>query len=146
MLSPQLKTSKLTYILNNCQAKGLIIHTDKLDIIRGHFNSVSSVKCVVVVGDKGKIVKLDAPEVLSWDEIENLKLAHSSLLTPYSSVPAPSALHPTPSAFNPEPCALRPVPSSNIDLDLATIIYTSRSTAELGSNVSHLNMTSAQRQ
>jgi acyl-CoA synthetase (AMP-forming)/AMP-acid ligase II len=165
MLSPQLKTRKLIYILNDCKARGLIIHTDKLDIISGHFDSVPSVKCVVVVGDKGKIPKLDVPETLSWDEVENLRSPYALhpapcalRLTPYSSAPAPSTLHPTPSGFTPAPCTLRPVPCGsapapcalspapprNIDLDLATIIYTSGSMGDpKGVMLTHLNMMSA---
>jgi len=82
MLSPQLKTSKLIYILNNCQAKGLVIHTDKLDVIRGHFDSVPSVKCVVIVGDKGSGTEFDARRFLeamglSYDVLQPIYVYYS---------------------------------------------------------------------
>jgi len=144
MLSPQLKTRKLIYILNDCKARGLIIHTDKLDIISGHFNSVPSVKVVVLAGSKGKIPKIDGPETLSWDEVDKVKSPCSLLLTPYSSGSAPSALRPVPCGSAPAPCALSPAPPRNIDLDLATIIYTSGSMGDpKGVMLTHLNMMSA---
>jgi len=130
MLSPQLKTSKLIKILNDCKARGLIIHTDKLDIIRGHFDSLPSVKVAVVAGNKEKVPKIDGPETLPWNEMDKVHSPCSLLVTPHASAPAP--------------CALRPVPSFNIDLDLATIIYTSGSAGDpKGVMLSHLNMMSA---
>ena len=114
MLSPLLKAPKLSYILNNCEAKAFITHTKKLNNIAGVFGSIASLKLVVFVGNKGKITKSPSNPIF-WDEID--------FLTP-----------------NPE---LR-TPNSNIDLDLATIIYTSGSTGNpKGVMLTHINMISA---
>jgi long-chain acyl-CoA synthetase len=123
MLSPQLKTTKLTYILNNCEAKALVIQEDKVGIIKAHFDSVPSVRFTVLVGRKEKFSTGDCPNPVMWSELDH--------------IPAPGAL-------DPASCALCPVPSRNIDLDLATIIYTSGSTGDpKGVMLSHLNMISA---
>ena len=114
MLSPMLKPSKLTYILNNCEAKALITHTDKNNITSGTFGSVSSLEFVLFVGNKEKIPK-DPPNPIHWNEIDFL---------------------------NPQPVTRNLQP--NIDLDLATIIYTSGSTGNpKGVMLTHLNMISA---
>ena len=114
MLSPLLKTGKLAYILNNCQAKALISDTNKLEMTSAILNSVPSLKFTVLVGNKEKIPK-GSPNPISWNEIDGLT--------------SPNALRLT---------------SSNIDLDLATIIYTSGSTGNpKGVMLTHLNMISA---
>jgi acyl-CoA ligase (AMP-forming) (exosortase A-associated) len=114
MLSPMLKPSKLTYILNDCQATALITHTDKNNITSGTFGSVSSLEFVLFVGNKEKI-SIGAPRPISWNEIDFL---------------------------NPQPVTRNLQP--NIDLDLATIIYTSGSTGNpKGVMLTHLNMISA---
>ena len=114
MLSPLLKAPKLGYILNNCQAKALITHVNKLNIISGGIQSVPSLKFSIFVGNKEKI-PIGAPRPISWNEID--------------------FLNPQPATRNPQP---------NIDLDLATIIYTSGSTGNpKGVMLTHLNMISA---
>jgi acyl-CoA synthetase (AMP-forming)/AMP-acid ligase II len=144
MLSAQLKTRKLIYILNDCKASGLIIHTDKLDIIRGHFGSLPSVKCTVLVGNNEKLSSTDCPNPVTWRELENVRVPKTLPPGPYALGPTPCALHPAPCSFNPAPYTLRPAPSHNIDLDLATIIYTSGSTGNpKGVMLTHLNMMSA---
>lgn len=69
MLSPTLKPQKLTYILNNCQAKALITHTNKLNIVANVFQSVPSLKISIFVGDKSKIPALYSPASIFWEEI-----------------------------------------------------------------------------
>jgi acyl-CoA synthetase (AMP-forming)/AMP-acid ligase II len=116
MLSSLLKPNKLGYILNNCQAKALITHVNKLNIISGTIQAVPSLEFVVFAGKKEKIPAIGFPNSISWDEID-------SRSSPYTS---------------------RLAPCGNIDLDLATIIYTSGSTGNpKGVMLTHLNMISA---
>jgi amino acid adenylation domain-containing protein len=127
MLSPMLKPSKLTYILNDCQAKALITHTGKNNITSGTFGSVSSLEFVLFVGNKEKIPK-GLPTHLSWNEM-NVLAPNSELRTQNLTLPPTSNLQ---------------RPTLNIDLDLATIIYTSGSTGSpKGVMLTHLNMISA---
>ena len=115
MLSPTIKTQKLNYILNNCQTKVLITHTNKLNVVSGVFGSARSLKFVVFVGDKNKIPTISFPNTVFWNEIGSVT-QHSTLSTQHS----------------------------NIDLDLSTIIYTSGSTGNpKGVMLTHLNMISA---
>ena len=69
MLSPTLKTQKLSYILNNCQAKALITHTTKLNVVSSSIGSVSSLQFVIFTGDKSKIPVANCPNPIFWDEI-----------------------------------------------------------------------------
>ena len=115
MLSATLKAPKLSYILNDCEVKILITHTNKLNILSGIFSSVPSLKSIVFIGEKDRIPRIETPSAISWSEIDFL---------------------------NPQ-FAIRN-PQSNIDLDLATIIYTSGSTGDpKGVMLTHLNMVSA---
>ena len=125
MLSPTLKAQKLRYILDNCQAKALITHTNKLNVVSGIFGSVPSLKSVVFVGEKDRIPKIETPKLISWNEID--------FLNPQSAIRNPQSND-----------ASRLAPCENIDLDLATIIYTSGSTGDpKGVMLTHLNMVSA---
>jgi acyl-CoA synthetase (AMP-forming)/AMP-acid ligase II len=134
MLSSSLKSQKLGYILNNCQAKALITHTNKLNIVSGVFGSVPSLKSIVFVGEKDRIPKIGNPNPISWNEINGLSSPHASRLTPSENIDI---------GISPPASSLRP-PTLNIDLDLATIIYTSGSTGDpKGVMLTHLNMVSA---
>ncbi|MGQ9647784.1 MAG: AMP-binding protein [Thermodesulfobacteriota bacterium] len=114
MLSPLLKAGKLGYILNNCQAKGLITDVNKLNIVSGVVQSIPSLEFAMYVGNKEKI-PIGPPKPISWQEID--------FSTPNSGLRTPNL---------------------NIDLDLATIIYTSGSTGNpKGVMLTHLNMISA---
>ena len=131
MLSPTLKTQKLSYILNNCQAKGLITHTNKLNVVSSSIGSVSSVRFVIFTGDKNKIPVANCPNPIFWNEIDS---PHASRLAPCENSDI---------EFQPPASTLHP-PPLNIDLDLATIIYTSGSTGDpKGVMLTHLNMISA---
>lgn len=118
MLSPTLKSQKLTYILNNCQAKALITHTNKLDVVSGIDGSVPSLKFIIFNGDQDKIISSKFCNPIYWEEINRLS--------------------------SPDPGNPTGPTNSNIDLDLATIIYTSGSTGEpKGVMLTHLNIVSA---
>jgi len=116
ILSPTLKATKLAYILNNCQVRALITHTNKLNVVSGIFGSIPTLRFVIFTGDKDKIPVANSINSIFWGEINCLSSPHASRLTP----------------------------SENIDLDLATIIYTSGSTGDpKGVMFTHLNMVSA---
>jgi len=82
MLSPLLKAGKLGYILNNCQAEGLITDINKLNIISGVLQSVPSLEFAIYVGNKEKI-PISAPRPISWNEIDFLP--QTSNLKPQTS-------------------------------------------------------------
>lgn len=116
MLSPTLKAQKLTYILNNCQVKALITHSNKIGVVSSISDSVPGLRFVVFTGDKNKLSISNCPNPIFWSKIESLSSSNSS------------------NSINPR----------NIDLDLATIIYTSGSTGDpKGVMLTHLNMVSA---
>lgn len=114
MLSPSLKSSKLNYILNNCQAKALITHVNKLNVLMDLFEATPTIQFTIFSGDKTKIPVNYLSTSIFWNEIF-------------------SSSYPT-----------RLISYANIDLDLATIIYTSGSTGDpKGVMLTHLNMISA---
>jgi acyl-CoA synthetase (AMP-forming)/AMP-acid ligase II len=151
MLSSTLKTQKLAYILNDCQVKVIITHTNKADVVSEALDRADSVNQVVWVGLPSQIPKNNSPSIThhSFEEILryalcSMRLAdslapcalHSADGSPYASCAMPSAVS---SHF-----AFRISHSNNIDLDLATIIYTSGSTINpKGVMLTHLNMISA---
>lgn len=152
MLSPLLKAGKLGYILNNCQAKGLITDVNKLNIISGILRSVASLEFAIYVGNKEKI-PIGAPRPISWDKLDSLNphsalryaqsSTQSSVLSPQPAVNSSNSMNST-NPSNPINPSNLPPPTLNIDLDLATIIYTSGSTGNpKGVMLTHLNMVSA---
>ncbi|MDI6756235.1 MAG: AMP-binding protein [Thermodesulfobacteriota bacterium] len=156
MLSPTLKSQKLAYILNDCQVKALITHTNKAGVVSEALDRADSVNQVVWVGPKEKTPSNKASKFInySWAEVFNSDEWSSPLppsrLTPNgincsmpSAVSSPCALRLTPCGSS-APYALPPTPYKNIDIDLATIIYTSGSTGTpKGVMLTHLNMISA---
>lgn len=117
VLSPTMKASKLAYILDDCQVKVLITHTNRSQVICEGIDAVKSLKHVVWVGRTEEI-------------------------PPAFGISA--KFHPFAEAFSSGFTANAVPPSSNIDLDLAAIIYTSGSTGEpKGIMLSHHNMVSA---
>jgi len=140
MLSPTLKAQKLSYILNNCQAKALITHTNKLNVASSVFGSVPSLRFVIFTGDKDKIPTSGYPNPILWNEMDSL---HTSRLAPCEHIDIDSETQHLTLSTQHSPSNLHP-PTLNIDLDLATIIYTSGSTGDpKGVMLTHLNMVSA---
>ena len=140
MLSPTLKTQKLSYILNNCQAKALITHTNKLNVASSVFGSVPSLRFVIFTGDKDKIPTSGYPNPILWNEMDSL---HTSRLAPCEHIDIDSETQHLTLSTQHSTSNLHP-PTLNIDLDLATIIYTSGSTGDpKGVMLTHLNMVSA---
>src|SRR4030042_2735138 len=78
MLRPTLKTQKLSYILNNCQAKALITHTNKISVSSGIFGSVPSLQFVIFTGNKDKIPVSNCQNPIFWQEIDSLCSNNSS--------------------------------------------------------------------
>lgn len=83
MLSPAMKAQKLSYILKNCQAKAIITHTNKLNVVSGIFGSDSSLQSVIFTGDKEKIPSANYPKPISWNAIDG---HHASRPTPYGNI------------------------------------------------------------
>jgi len=52
VVNPGTKEDKLTYILNNCQAKAIIFYSDQQDVITRIFNKSSYLKFGLVIGDQ----------------------------------------------------------------------------------------------
>jgi acyl-CoA synthetase (AMP-forming)/AMP-acid ligase II len=128
MLSPTLKTQKLAYILNNCQVSALITHINKTDVVSEALDRTESVNQVCWVGPNTQIPNIISKKISFHSFTEILRFAQCAELSALSHVPY--TLHPT--------------PYKNIDLDLATIIYTSSSTGiPKGVMLTHLNMISA---
>lgn len=114
VLSPQLKASKLGYILNHCGAKALISDTGKLKGISAVLASVPGLALVICVGEQQKINPQMHRNMLAWTEMDRL------------------------------PDSQAGIQAANIDVDLAAIIYTAGSTGNpKGVMLTHLNMVAA---
>ncbi|MBM4340817.1 MAG: AMP-binding protein [Deltaproteobacteria bacterium] len=131
MLSPAMKSQKLSYILNDCQVSVLFTHSDKLEVVSPASASTPSLKSIIIAGDKTKINLTGCPNPILWSEIDSFT-QHSINLQPETRNNS-FTQH---STLNTQHC--------NIDLDLATIIYTSGSTGKpKGVMLTHLNIISA---
>jgi len=128
MLSPTLKTQKLAYILNDCQVRAIITHTNKADVVSEALDRAESVNQVFWVGPNTQIPNIISKKISFHSFTEILRFAQCA----------------EPSALSHVPYTLHPTPYKNIDIDLATIIYTSGSTGNpKGVMLTHLNMISA---
>ena len=94
LLHPTTKTEKLTYVLNNARARGLITHDRKRATVEPCLGQTSHLETVVVVGKDGNVAGNGHKRVLSWDEL--LAQYHQALLPP---------------------------PQQAIDIDVAALIY-----------------------
>jgi amino acid adenylation domain-containing protein len=114
VLNPTSKTERLAYILNDCGAKALVSHVEKLDRVRDAVAAAATVRLVGLAGPRGAVA-LDGDRSVLW----------------LDDVPAEGA-------------GSRPVAAECIDVDLAALVYTSGSTADpKGVMLTHLNMVAA---
>ncbi len=114
VLSPATKTEKLLYVLNQCQASGLVISRKRLSEVGAAVERLPHLRIVVGTGTvvEGRLNK--SLQIASFDTC--VREGNRSC----------------------------PPPRQNIDVDLAALIYTSASTGGAkGVMLTHLNMVSA---
>jgi len=118
VINPTTKREKLSFILDNCRAKGIITQKGKLKTVQSACSSVPSIKFVVASGLKDDREPTGATEKSGFD-IFNMEALAKEM--PYS------------------------IPDrKTIDIDLASLIYTSGSTGNpKGVMMTHQNMVSA---
>jgi len=115
LLHPTTKTEKLTYVLNNARAKGLITHARKRTTVEPCLGKTPHMETVVFVGQEVDVIGNGHKRVLAWDKL--VAQYHQAVLPP---------------------------PKQAIDVDLAALIYTSGSTGTpKGVVLTHLNIVSA---
>jgi len=115
MVNPTTKPEKLSYILNNCRAKGWICHGTKLASMRNYWSQTPHLENVIVVGQKSSDFVGGAMRCVALEDL----LAYN--------------VHST-----------RCPPKKGIDIDLAALLYTSGSTGNpKGVMMTHLNIVSA---
>jgi long-chain acyl-CoA synthetase len=114
-VNPTTKTDKLTYVLNNSRARGLITHYQKRATVEPCLGQTPHLETVVFVGKDIEVASNGHQRVMSWDD----------LLAQYEQ-------------------EVLPLPQQAIDIDLAALIYTSGSTGNpKGVVLTHLNIVSA---
>jgi long-chain acyl-CoA synthetase len=113
-VSPSTKREKLTYILNNCRAKGIICPQMKLRELHDHADQLPHTTFAITTGAPQERERRKSLDIVSFEQCLN------------ESTPGG-----------------RPS-KRNIDIDLAALIYTSGSTGSpKGVMLTHLNMVSA---
>jgi long-chain acyl-CoA synthetase len=114
VLSPKTKAERLTYILNNCLAAGVITDLPRLHVIEGCHDQLPSSLTAVWV-DSEHVPVLDGLRLISLQEVLDWNQGADS-----------------------------PPANNSIDLDLAALIYTSGSTGKpKGVMVTHCNVLAA---
>jgi long-chain acyl-CoA synthetase len=114
-VNPTTKTKKLTYVLNNSRARGLITHYQKRATVEPCLSETPHIETVIFVGKEVAAAGNGHRRVVSWDD----------LLAQYEQ-------------------EVLPPPKQAIDIDLAGLIYTSGSTGNpKGVVLTHLNIVSA---
>jgi long-chain acyl-CoA synthetase len=114
-VNPTTKTEKLTYVLNNSRARGLITHYQKRATVEPCLGETPHMETVVFVGKDVRVASNGQKRIVSWDD----------LLAQYDQ-------------------EVLPPPKQAIDIDLAALIYTSGSTGNpKGVVLTHLNIVSA---
>ena len=120
MVNPTTKIDKLTYVLNNCRARMLIIPEKKRKTILENSDLLPHLKNAITVGTAAESPEdneLQMPRFDAWDHLQ----------TEFAD-------HITPPAI------------PTISIDLAALVYTSGSTGNpKGVMLTHLNMTTAAR-
>lgn len=120
MVNPTTKIDKLTYVLNNCRARALVLPEKKRKTISEHSDLLPHLKTAVTVGESKQDSEqndLEMPRFASWNQLQE----------EFSGQNTPPA-------------------TPTISIDLAALVYTSGSTGNpKGVMLTHLNMTSAAR-
>jgi long-chain acyl-CoA synthetase len=115
VVNPTTKVDKLTYILNNCRAKGLIMPARKLRAIQGEMANAIHLQRVWLAGTMQDEVFSASGRLIALDPVLEGRSG-----------------------------PLRPPRNKSIDIDLAALIYTSGSTGRpKGVMLTHLNIVSA---
>ncbi len=115
MVNPTTKKEKLNYMLTNCRTSALISHINKLDIASEAYKTTPSVKFAILAGRKKEIVNGSQRYIF----MDDIPISQSSQRRPFAASPS-------------------------IDIDLASILYTSGSTGiPKGVMMTHLNMVSS---
>ena len=115
VVNPTTKAEKLTYILNNCRAAGLITHAGKTGAIQDCLRETSHLRTVILAGSGPPETWQTGKRLLSWEEMLQRSGGSAEAL-----------------------------PKKCIDMDLAALIYTSGSTGRpKGVMLTHLNIVSA---
>jgi long-chain acyl-CoA synthetase len=131
MLSATMKSEKLCYILNDCGVKVLITHQKKAEKVHAAVFQAPALTDVIWVAND-----------LSAIRTGNSSVRHHLLGHAWSS--DSNALPVVPSDGDTPPTSDHPIPHCNIDLDLASIIYTSGSGGDpKGVMLTHQNIVTA---
>ncbi|HEY2250739.1 MAG TPA: AMP-binding protein [Planctomycetaceae bacterium] len=152
MVNPTTKAEKLTWILNNCQAKALVAPASKLPVLDDCWSQTPYLACVFLTGGANAAVAGNAAK--QFFDLDALSCTESAVAE-LVRVPSCSAVDGNSHEFIYAAVAgnsheflyaagTQPPAKRAIDIDLAALIYTSGSTGNpKGVMLTHLNMVSA---
>jgi amino acid adenylation domain-containing protein len=119
VINPTTKAAKLSYILNNCRARGLVMPANKREAMNEMLSATPHLERLWLAGGAGK------PEPAEGNARGKRSIALDAVMAD-AGLPAD------------------PLPKTAIDMDLAALIYTSGSTGHpKGVMLTHLNLLSA---